>query len=130
MSGLYCDDMIRDAKKISRALKRKGITVLHPVIREKIPSVHKKLTGVSDYAMRGNWSGDKQDIKDAHIIIDTTPYRFSAGGKEEVGKARYRDWKPVIAFYPKGHEIPFIVREERDSCVYSEKKLAEIIEHT
>jgi hypothetical protein len=124
MTGLYCDEMLEEAEDISLIFYGEGLDPYHPVLREGIPDIHKKLTERSPEEMAIIWREDKNAIKNAHVVVDTAPHLFSAGLKEEIGKARYRDWKPTVAIYPRGYAVPHISRTERDFVTNSATEAA------
>ena len=131
MTGLMCDDMIDAAQRISVILFECGVTPYHPVLKENIPYLHEPLTERSKAEMDAIWDDDKAAIHRADVLIDTAPHLFSAGLKEEMGKARYRDWKPTVAIYPEGTTFfPRIVMKERDFVTTSERDAAIYIEKT
>ncbi len=130
MTGLMCDDMIDNAQRLSITLVENGITPYHPVLKENIPYMHEPLNERSPEEMHEIWEADKAAIKDAHVVIDTAPHIFSAGIKEEITKARYRDWKPTVAIYPEGTLfVPFIVNESRDFVTTDENTAAMYIQY-
>lgn len=129
MTGLMCDDMIDAAQIVSVTLVEHGVTPYHPVLKENIPYEHVPLTERSKEEMDVIWNDDKRAIHNSHVLIDTAPHLFSAGLKEEMGKARYRDWKPTVAIYPEGTTFfPRIVMKERDFVTTSPCDAARYIE--
>lgn len=117
MTNLPCYQLIDDAQHISTILVEYGIEPYHPVLKEEIPYVREPLKERSFEEMIQIWSDDKKAVREAHVVLDTAPHLFSAGLKQEVGKARYRDWKPVIAIFPEGFDlskVSFITRAEYD----------------
>lgn len=131
MTGLMCDEMIDAAQDISVIMAEHGLTPHHPVLKEDIPYVHEPLTERGKAEMGAIWDDDKRAIHRAHVLIDTAPHLFSAGLKEEMGKARYRDWKPTVAIYPAGTTFfPRIVMKERDFVTTDAVAAAIYIEKT
>lgn len=124
MTGLYCDDLIDEALDTSVYFEEAGLSPYHPVLKERLPYEHIKLKERTPEEMEEIWETDKQAIKRAHVVVDTAPHLFSAGLKEEMGKARYRDWKPTVAIYPEGYNVPHIPRTERDLICYSPQEAA------
>lgn len=130
MTGLMCDDMIDAAQRISVVMFENGVNPYHPVLKEDIPYVHEPLTERSKEEMHEIWEDDKAAVRWAHIIVDTAPHLFSAGLKQEIGKARYRDWKPAVAIFPEGHDlntVSFITKAEYDFVTNSEHEAAQYI---
>lgn len=130
MTGLMCDDMIDAAQHISVILANYGIQPYHPVLKEKIPYEHEPLTERSKEEMFLIWEDDKAAIRWAHVIFDTAPNLFSAGLKQEIGKARYRDWKPIVAIFPPNFDltkVSFITKAEYDFVTNSEEDAAKFV---
>ncbi len=118
MTGLYCNDMRRQAEIDRATLEGFGIDVHHPVIEENIPYEHRLLEEKSDKELDVLWKADKRAIKSKRVVIDTAASLHSTGAKREAGKCRYALWKPYISVWPNGN-IPFIARKEDDACVTS-----------
>lgn len=117
MSGLDCATLIDDAQHLVNVLVGYGIDPYHPVLKEEIPYVHRPLAERSPEEMNQIWLDDKKAVREAHVVLDTAPHLFSAGLKQEIGKARYRDWKPIVAIFPKGFDlakVSFITKAEYD----------------
>ncbi len=53
-----------------------------------------------DDKLRSYWKRDKEMIRYAHVLVDLTGPRKSAGVEHEVGYARYFLYKPVIRVWP------------------------------
>lgn len=116
MTGLYCDDMRKQATKDSKPFKERGIDIYHPIIREGVPYVHKMLEDRTEKEMFIIWEDDQRAIRNAHVVVDSAASIYSTGAKREVGKSRYDQWKPLVSIWPNGHP-PFIARKEDDACV-------------
>ncbi len=117
MTGLDCAPLIDTAQHLVNILVEYDIIPYHPVLKESIPYVDEPLKERTPEEMNEIWLADKEAVKDAHIVLDTAPHLFSAGLKQEIGKARYRDWKPVVAIFPEGFDmtkVSFITRAEYD----------------
>lgn len=130
MTGLMCDDMIDAAQHISVHMVENGVTPYHPVLKEDIPYVHEPLTERTPEEMDIIWEADKAAVKWANVIVDTAPHLFSAGLKQEVGKARYRDWKPTVAVFPSDFDlskVSFITKKEYDFVTNDENEAAKHI---
>ncbi len=117
MTGLDCAPLIDDAQHLAYILVENGIEPYHPVLKEGLPYVNEPLKERSTEEMNQRWLDDKRAVRESHVILDTAPHLFSAGLKQEIGKARYRDWKPVIAIFPEDFDmtkVSFITRAEYD----------------
>lgn len=123
MTGLYCDDMRKQATQDSKPFKNRDIGVHHPVIEEGIPYTHTMLADRSEAEMDIIWEVDQQAIRDAHVVVDGAASVYSTGAKREVGKSRYDLWRPLVSIYPNGH-APYIARKEDDACVYDAETAA------
>lgn len=131
MTGLDCAPMIDAAQHLAHVLYEYGIEPYHPVLKEAIPYVNEPLKERSPEEMNQIWLDDKQAVRESHVILDTAPHLFSAGLKQEVGKARYRDWKPVVAIFPEGFDmskVSFITKAEYDYVTNSIEDAAECIQ--
>jgi len=133
MTGLMCDDMIDAAQSISVIMAESGVIPYHPVLKENIPYTHEPLTERNLEEMDEIWDADKAAVRWAHVLVDTAPHLFSAGLKQENGKARYRDWKPTVAIFPPNFDmtkVSFITKKECDFVTNSETDAAEYIVET
>lgn len=105
MTGLVKEDVVREARERKDFLERAGFTVLDPVIAEGVKPTKEKLHS-SKKAMDVFWKRDKEMVREAHVVFDTSPHLNSEGCKHEIGLARYAYWKPVVRIFPTGH-LPY-----------------------
>lgn len=101
MTGQYCDEMVTEALKASRALANFGFHALSPVLNEAISNKHELLPDTSLEDLRKHWQKDKRLLQDAHIVLDLNGLGKSDGVNTELGYARFFLWKPVIRIHPK-----------------------------
>lgn len=127
MTGENCRVMRRKAMKATHALEKFGLIVHHPVIDEGVPDEDKVLTPRSQKELLWLWLRDKAMIKQSHAFLDTAADVFSVGAKREFGKARFRDWKPIVTLWEHG-EWPLIAEEEDDQIVATVEEAAALIE--
>ena len=127
MTGLYCDDMRKQATQDIKPFVERGISIYHPIVREDVPYVHKLLKDRTEKQMYEIWEEDQRAIRDAHIVVDSAASVYSTGAKREVGKSRYDQWKPLITIWPNGH-VPYIAHKEDDACVHDADTAAMAIE--
>jgi hypothetical protein len=99
MTGVPGRQLVAEAKRNKIILEKHGITVLDPVLAEKVKRTYRPLhNGFS--TLKKYWFRDKALIQEAHAILDCTPQFNSEGVKHEIGYARYFLWKPVVRIYP------------------------------
>ncbi len=125
MTGRDQKEMVDMAKKNRRIFEAYGLTVLDPIIEENVKAekhalVDKPLAILKDY-----WNRDKQMIRDAHVVVDTTPESKSEGVAHEIGYARYFLYMPVVRMYPEGSKpTSMIAIFEDDLIVHSPEEAA------
>lgn len=125
MTGRDQAEMVSTAKKNKKILEAAGITVLDPILEEQIKSEHHVLVEKPLDILRGYWDRDKQMIREAHVILDTTPESKSEGVAHEIGYARYFLWKPVVRMYQAGSKpTSMIAVFEDDLIVHSPEEAA------
>jgi hypothetical protein len=99
MTGRDQLEMVEMAKKNKKIFEAAGITVLDPIIEEHVKATHTPLVDKPINVLKGYWSRDKAMIREAHVVVDTTPELKSEGSAHEIGYARYALWKPVVRLY-------------------------------
>jgi len=124
MTGRDREEMVTMAKKNKKIFENAGITVLDPILEEHIKSISGPLQDVPLSALKDYWKRDKQMIREAHVIVDTTPELKSEGSAHEIGYARYGLWKPVVRLYNKEKPSSMIVYFEDDLIVHSPEEAA------
>lgn len=125
MTGRDMSEMVEMAKKNKKIFEAAGIIVLDPIIEEHVKAAHTPLVDKPINILKGYWVRDKQMIRDAHVIVDTTPEMKSEGSAHEIGYARYALWKPVIRLYQgQAKVLSPIVYFEDDLIVHSTEECA------
>lgn len=125
MTGRDQKEMVETAKKNKKIFEAYGVVVLDPIIEEHVKAekhvlVDKPLAILKDY-----WNRDKQMIRDAHVVVDTTPEAKSEGVAHEIGYARYNLWKPIVRIYTEGSKpTSMIAVFEDDLIVHSPEEAA------
>jgi hypothetical protein len=105
MSGRDAFEAYRTSINEKMLLECFGMTVLDPLLEEKVQPVHKPIQA-SKADMDKFWPRDKEMIREANIVFDMTPTIYSEGRSHELGYARYFLWKPIVRVFPPG-EIPW-----------------------
>ncbi len=125
MTGRDKSEMVDMAKKNKKVFEAAGITVLDPIIEEHVKASHQVLVDTPLKVLQGYWQRDKAMIREAHVVVDTTPDQKSEGSAHEIGYARYGLWKPVVRMY-LGESKPLspIVYFEDDLIVHSVEEAA------
>jgi hypothetical protein len=125
MTGRDKKEMVETALHNKRIFESYGIGVLDPVLEEKVKPVKGILIDTPVSLLKDYWKRDKQMIREAHVVVDTTPDMKSEGSAHEIGYARYHLWKPVVRMYPHS-AIPasMIVLFEDDLIVHSPEEAA------
>jgi hypothetical protein len=125
MTGRDKKEMVEMAVKNKKLFESLGITVLDPILEEHVKPVKGVLIDTPMSLLRDYWSRDKQMIREAHVVVDTTPEQKSEGSAHEIGYARYHLWKPVVRLY-QGENKPLsaIVFFEDDLIVHSVEEAA------
>ena len=125
MTGHAMHELVERAKKIKLVMNAAGISVLDPILAEHIPDKKEILGEKPLSVLKDYWRGDKQLIREAHVLVDLTPGDKSEGSSHELGYARYGLWKPVVRMYPPGIQPPnFIPYFEDDLIVHSPEEAA------
>lgn len=125
MTGRDKAEMVKTALSNKKIFEAAGITVLDPVLEEKVKPTHQELQDVPIHVLKGYWQRDKQMIREANVIVDTTPELKSEGSAHEIGYARYFLWKPVVRMYTGGIKpLSAIVYFEDDLIVHSVEEAA------
>lgn len=126
MTGRDQAQMVEMAKTNKKIFEAAGITVLDPIIEEHVKATHGPLVDKPINILKGYWTRDKQMIREAHVIVDTTPEMKSEGSAHEIGYARYGLWKPVVRMYTNKDSKPLspIVYFEDDLIVHSVEEAA------
>jgi hypothetical protein len=99
MTGRDQKEMVETSKKNKKIFEAAKIIVLDPILEEHVKSEHHDLIEKPLDILKGYWERDKKMIREAHVIVDTTPEDKSEGVSHEVGYARYALWKPVVRMY-------------------------------
>lgn len=125
MTGRDQKEMVETAKKNKKIFEAYGVIVLDPIIEEHVKAekhllVDKPLAILKDY-----WNRDKQMIRDAHVVVDTTPEAKSEGVAHEIGYARYFLYMPIVRMYsPDAKPSSMIAVFEDDLIVHSPEEAA------
>jgi len=129
MSNRFCDEMVKEARKIRNIFKKEGIRVVSPVLEERIPCVHRKLDYVTKAKLLKEWDLDKHDRirRRAHIVYNANGDMHSNGVTIERGWARWYLWRPVVTFIPKAKYFFSITDIEEDSVQHSHRTAARFI---
>jgi len=101
MTGRDQKEMVELAKENKKKFESLGVTVLDPILEENVKPLHKLLVDTPMSLLKGYWKRDKEMIRKAHVVVDTTPEMKSEGSAHEIGYARYFLWMPVIRLYTK-----------------------------
>jgi|WetSurMetagenome_2_1015567.scaffolds.fasta_scaffold605081_2 hypothetical protein len=102
MTGRDKKEMVEMAIANKKIFESLGIKVLDPILEEKVKAVKGALVDTPTNLVKDYWTRDKQMIREAHVIVDTTPEDKSEGVAHEIGYARYHLWKPVVRMYRPG----------------------------
>lgn len=100
MTGRFQDELVQEAQYTTRYLENHGFEVLDPIITEEIKNVHEPLAQLDEALLRSRWAKDKEQIKDADIVLDYMACNKSDGVAKELGYARFCLWKPVVRVFP------------------------------
>lgn len=125
MTGRDKKEMVEMALKNKKIFEGMGIMVLDPILEEHVKPVKGALVDTPTSLIKDYWNRDKQMIREAHVVVDTTPEQKSEGSAHEIGYARYFLWKPVVRMY-SGENKPLsaIVFFEDDLIVHSVEEAA------
>lgn len=97
LTGRKAGSVNRDDAKIKRIFKKKGLTVLSPWDHEKHKYKWNDTIQASPADLtKAFWPRDKQLIREAHVLCDTTGYLFSRGAGMETGMTRYGLMRPTV----------------------------------
>jgi hypothetical protein len=125
MTGRDQKEMVETAKRNKSIFEAAGIRVLDPILEEHVKAEKGPLVDKPIHVLQGYWDRDKQMIREAHIVVDTTPEAKSEGSAHEIGYARYFLWKPVIRLYgQEAKPLSAIVFFEDDLIVHSTEEAA------
>lgn len=129
MSGYDRPTMIRRSRELIALGAKYGVTVISPVIEEKV-SGRGALRQTDEVQLYTFWKRDKQIIRNrdgqgAHVVLIDKADKKSLGCEREHGLARYCLWKPVVSVMPKrGYNVATF---EDDRIVDSADKAFELI---
>ena len=98
MTGRTGQDLLSEAREIQWLSWLFEVEALDPVIAEGVKEGAHPLANDLDH-LNMYWQRDKEMVRDAHVLIDTTGPAKSEGVAHEVGYARYCLWKPVVRVY-------------------------------
>jgi hypothetical protein len=124
MTGVPGRVLVAAARRTKETLEEHGITVLDPVLSEKVKRTHRPLHN-SFSKLKEYWFRDKQMIQSAHVVLDLTAPEKSEGVAHEIGYARYFLWKPVVRIYPDLG--PSVARIEDDFIAGSLDEAADLM---
>ena len=129
MTGRYCDEMVKEARKIKRLFEKHGLEVVSPVLEEKIPCVHRKLDYVAKERLLEEWALDKKvRLRRCHVLYDANADLSSEGVAVERGIARWYQWAGVVRrklkhlFSISTIEDDQIVRSHEQAALFMKKK--------
>jgi len=105
MTGRDQAEVVLEAKMDKEFFEACGITVLCPVLKEKVKPVHKILQSDKKH-MNVYWPADKRMIRECNVLVNRSPHTASQGVIREHGLQRYGYWKPVVSIYPEGQMPP------------------------
>lgn len=100
MTDKYMDELVTDAKRITRILNNYGFDVLHPVLIENVPNIHEVLEQTDPSKLDRYWRRDKECLQECHLVLDHKSCNRSDGVGVELGLTRFGYWKPVIRIFP------------------------------
>lgn len=125
MTGRDQAEMVEMARKNKKIFEAAGIIVLDPIIEEHVKATNAPLVDKPINVLKGYWTRDKAMIREAHVVVDTTPELKSEGSAHEIGYARYALWKPVVRLYQgQAKVLSPIVYFEDDLIVHSTEEAA------
>jgi hypothetical protein len=125
MTGRDKKEMVDMAIRNKKIFEGMGITVLDPILEENVKPVKGLLVDTPSALIKDYWNRDKQMIREAHVIVDTTPGEKSEGVAHEIGYGRYFLWKPIVRMYPPDQKpASAIVFFEDDLIVHSVEEAA------
>lgn len=125
MTGRDQREMVETSKLNKKIFEAAGIIVLDPILEEHVKSEHQALIEKPLDILKGYWDRDKKMIREAHVIVDTTPEDKSEGVAHELGYARYNLWKPTVRMYRQGSKPTSLIAVfEDDLIVHSPQEAA------
>lgn len=125
MTGRDQEEMVKTALRNKKIFEAYGIEVLDPILEEHVKPVKKLLVDTPVGLLKDYWKRDKQMIREAHVVVDTTPEQKSEGSAHEIGYARYFLYKPVVRMYTGDIKpLSMIVYFEDDLVVHSVEEAA------
>ena len=125
MTGRDKKEMVETSLKNKKIFEAYGIKVLDPILEEHIKPVKGALADTPVSLLKDYWKRDKEMIRSAHVLVDTTPGEKSEGSSHEIGYARYGLWKPVVRMYiGENKPLSMIVYFEDDLIVHSVEEAA------
>lgn len=125
MTGRDRKEMVDTAIRNKKIFEAYNIKVLDPILEEHVKPLKGALVDTPVGLLKDYWKRDKQMIREAHVVVDTTPEEKSEGSAHEIGYARYNLWKPVVRMYPQTVKpLSMIVYFEDDLIVHSPEEAA------
>lgn len=125
MTGRDQKEMVETAKRNKKIFEAANITVLDPILEEHVKAEAHVLIEKPLDILKGYWDRDKEMIRRAHVVLDTTPEAKSEGVAHEIGYARYFLWKPIVRMYQPGAKpTSMIAVFEDDLIVHSPEEAA------
>jgi len=125
MTGRDQKEMVDTAKFNKKVFEAAGINVLDPILEEHVKAEHHPLVDKPLDILKGYWDRDKTMIREAHVVVDTSPEDKSEGVAHELGYARYALWKPVVRMYKQGAKPTSLIAVfEDDLIVHSPQEAA------
>jgi hypothetical protein len=125
MTGRDRKEMVEMAVRNKKIFEGMGVTVLDPILEEHIKPLKGVLVDTPMAVIQGYWKRDKEMIREAHVIVDTTPGEKSEGVSHEIGYGRYFLWKPIVRMYTAEQKpASAIVYFEDDLIVHSVEEAA------
>lgn len=125
MTGRDRKEMVETAIRNKKIFEAYGIRVLDPILEEHVKPLKGVLVDTPVGLLKDYWKRDKQMIREAHVVVDTTPEQKSEGSAHEIGYARYSLWKPVVRMYTGDVKpLSMIVYFEDDLIVHSPEEAA------
>lgn len=125
MTGRDKKEMVDTALHNKKVFEAYGIEVFDPILEEHVKPTKGLLVDTPVGLLKDYWKRDKQMIRNAHVLVDTTPEEKSEGSAHEIGYARYSLWKPIVRMYGKESKpLSMIVYFEDDLIVHSPEEAA------
>lgn len=125
MTGRDAREVLADQRAAAMALRARGLVPLDPAKEEGVKAGDGILRAPEDL-LRQYWKRDKQLIRRAHVVLDLTGTRKSAGVEAEIGYARWFLYKPTVRVW--AGLGPSIARFEGDAIVSSAAEAADVIQ--